>query len=133
MGHFSFAKAVHLLFGKEGQKVASWAEIWNWSLESFCTMNIQRQLTSAAIRAEAQRYEGVKVQLNKLFRLLELIGEPELRSSIKASLSIVRGMLLGLARGWNCQDSRKALLPRESVRWQLASSQAVNGKKVFIN
>ncbi|XP_066469774.1 arf-GAP with GTPase, ANK repeat and PH domain-containing protein 2 [Tiliqua scincoides] len=53
-------------------------------------MNVQRQLASAAIRAEAQRYEGVKVQLNKLFRLLELIGEPELKNSIKASLSIVR-------------------------------------------
>uniref|UniRef100_A0A8D2IV14 ArfGAP with GTPase domain, ankyrin repeat and PH domain 2 n=1 Tax=Varanus komodoensis TaxID=61221 RepID=A0A8D2IV14_VARKO len=53
-------------------------------------MNIQRQLTSAAIRAEAQRYEGVKVQLNKLFRLAELVGDPLLKNNIKASLSVVR-------------------------------------------
>lgn len=62
-------------------------------------MNVQRQLTSAAIRTEAQRYEGVKVQLNKLFRLVELVGDPHLKSNIKTSLSIVRGTGLGLSKG----------------------------------
>uniref|UniRef100_A0A8D0BLY1 ArfGAP with GTPase domain, ankyrin repeat and PH domain 2 n=1 Tax=Salvator merianae TaxID=96440 RepID=A0A8D0BLY1_SALMN len=61
-------------------------------------MNIQRQLTSAAIRAEAQRYEGVKVQLNKLFRLVELVGDPQLKSSIKASLSL-RRVIVGISLG----------------------------------
>lgn len=54
-------------------------------------MNSQRQLISAAIRAEARRYEGIKVQLNKLFQLAELVDEPLLKNNFKVSLSIVRG------------------------------------------
>ncbi|XP_077185082.1 arf-GAP with GTPase, ANK repeat and PH domain-containing protein 2 isoform X3 [Paroedura picta] len=50
----------------------------------------QRHLISAAVRAEAKRYEGVKGQLNKLFRLVELVDEPELKGSLKASLCVVR-------------------------------------------
>ncbi|KAL8163942.1 UNVERIFIED_CONTAM: hypothetical protein K2H54_041565 [Gekko kuhli] len=64
-------------------------------------MNVQRQLISAAIRAEAKRYEGVKVQLNKLFRLVELVDDPELKSGLKASLCVVRAHIVpGYGLAW---------------------------------
>ncbi|KAH1175998.1 hypothetical protein KIL84_020732 [Mauremys mutica] len=45
---------------------------------------------SAAIRVEAKRHEGVKLHLNKVFRLVERVNDQQLKNSIKASLSIVR-------------------------------------------
>ncbi|XP_074977514.1 arf-GAP with GTPase, ANK repeat and PH domain-containing protein 2 isoform X3 [Caretta caretta] len=53
-------------------------------------MNVQKQLMSAAIRAEAKRHEGVKLHLNKVFRLVEHVSDQPLKNNIKASLSIVR-------------------------------------------
>lgn len=61
-------------------------------------MNVQKQLMSAAIRAEAKRHEGVKLHLNKVFRLVEHVSDQPLKNNIKASLSIVRGKRQG--RGW---------------------------------
>lgn len=86
----------------------SWAAVYQkgaegyamgWDLaKSWCIMNVQRQLSAAAIRAEAKRYEEVKVHLNTVFQLVELVGDPQLKNNIKASLCIVRGMWLW----WKC-------------------------------
>lgn len=53
-------------------------------------MHAQRQLAIAAVRAEVRRHEVAKQALNRLRKLAERVGDPELRDSIQASLDSVR-------------------------------------------
>ncbi|XP_006859560.1 PREDICTED: arf-GAP with GTPase, ANK repeat and PH domain-containing protein 2-like isoform X3 [Chrysochloris asiatica] len=53
-------------------------------------MNAQRQLAAAAVRAEVRRHAVAKQALNRLRKLAERVGNPELQDSIQASLDIIR-------------------------------------------
>ncbi|XP_078544833.1 arf-GAP with GTPase, ANK repeat and PH domain-containing protein 2 isoform X2 [Lissotriton helveticus] len=53
-------------------------------------MNAQKQQSSAAIRAEVRRHAGLKAHLSRLFRLVERVGDPQLKVALKSSLVGVR-------------------------------------------
>ncbi|XP_005986381.1 arf-GAP with GTPase, ANK repeat and PH domain-containing protein 1 [Latimeria chalumnae] len=49
-------------------------------------MNLQKQMSSAAIRAEVKRHENVKTQLTKLLKQVDRVSDQQLKNSLKICL-----------------------------------------------